>query len=126
METLFASPDKLIAGLLRLVAQGRFPLRRREQARNIEVDLINQRQGLPLRPGTSSTATTPQRRQSTRCMCSEALHIVDRFHIVAKMNKALDEVRAGESRRKAMGGRTPALKKPRWLPLKREENLKTE
>ena len=28
--------------------------------------------------------------------CSEALHILDRFHIVAKMNKALDEVRAGE------------------------------
>ena len=27
--------------------------------------------------------------------CSEALHILDRFHIVAKMNKALDEVRAG-------------------------------
>lgn len=28
--------------------------------------------------------------------CSEALHILDRFHIVAKMNKALDEVRAGK------------------------------
>ncbi len=28
--------------------------------------------------------------------CSEALHILDRFHIVAKMNKALDEVRGGE------------------------------
>ncbi len=26
--------------------------------------------------------------------CSEVLHILDRFHIVAKMNKALDEVRA--------------------------------
>jgi transposase len=26
--------------------------------------------------------------------CSDALHILDRFHIVAKMNKALDEVRA--------------------------------
>jgi transposase len=30
--------------------------------------------------------------------CSEALHILDRFHIVAKMNKALDEVRAEETR----------------------------
>ena len=58
--------------------------------------------------------------------CSEALHILDRFHIVAKMNKALDEVRAGESRRMAMEGRTPVLKKSRWLLLKREENLKTE
>jgi transposase len=42
------------------------------------------------------------------------------------MNKALDEVRAGESRRMAMEGRTPVLKKSRWLLLKREENLKTE
>jgi transposase len=36
--------------------------------------------------------------------CSEALHILDRFHIVATMNKALDEVRAGESRRMALEG----------------------
>jgi len=54
------------------------------------------------------------------------LHILDRFHIVAKMNKALDEVRAGESRRMASEGQTPLLKKSRWLLLKREENLKTE
>src|SRR5260370_25464394 len=58
--------------------------------------------------------------------CSAALHILDRFHIVAKMNKALDEVRAGESRRMASEGRTPLLKKSRWLLLQREENLKTE
>jgi transposase len=58
--------------------------------------------------------------------CSEALHILDRFHIVAKMNKALDEVRAGESRRMAHEGFAPVLKKSRWLLLKREENLKTE
>ena len=58
--------------------------------------------------------------------CSEALHILDRFHIVAKMNKALDEVRAGESRRMAVEGHAPVLKKSRWLLLKREENLKTE
>jgi hypothetical protein len=58
--------------------------------------------------------------------CSESLHILDRFHIVAKMNKALDEVRAGESHRMASEGRTPLLKKSRWLLLKREENLKEE
>ena len=58
--------------------------------------------------------------------CSEALHILDRFHIVAKMDKALDEVRAGESRRLASEGLAPALKKSRWLLLKREENLKVE
>ena len=58
--------------------------------------------------------------------CSEALHILDRFHIVAKMNKALDEVRAGESRRLAREGFLPVLKKSRWLLLKRQENLKTD
>jgi len=58
--------------------------------------------------------------------CSEALHILDRFHIVANMNKALDEVRAGESRRIAFEGRTPVLKKSRWLLLKRGDNLKAE
>jgi len=58
--------------------------------------------------------------------CSEALHILDRFHIVAKMNKAVDEVRAGESRRMAREGFMPVLKKSRWLLLKRQENLKTE
>jgi transposase len=58
--------------------------------------------------------------------CSEALHILDRFHIVANMNKALDEVRAGESRRIAFEGRIPVLKKSRWLLLKRGENLKIE
>src|SRR2546423_5311809 len=58
--------------------------------------------------------------------CSEALHILDRFHIVAKMNKALDEVRAGESRRLAFEGLAPVLKKSRWLLLKRQQNLRTE
>jgi hypothetical protein len=46
---------------------------------------------------------------------------LDRFHIVAKMNKTLDEVRAGESRRMASEGRTPLLKKSRGLLLKREQ-----
>ena len=31
--------------------------------------------------------------------CSEALHILDRFHIIANMNKALDHVRAEETSR---------------------------
>src|ERR1043166_4030988 len=53
--------------------------------------------------------------------CSEALHILDRFHVVAKLNKALDEIRAGESRRIASEGGVPVLKKSRWLLLNREE-----
>jgi transposase len=61
--------------------------------------------------------------KGVRERCSDALHILDRFHIVAKMTKALDEIRAGESRRIAWEGRIPALKKSRWLLLKREEKL---
>ncbi len=55
--------------------------------------------------------------------CSEALHILDRFHIVAKMNKALDKVRAEETGRMQREGRDPVLKKSRWLLLCRSENL---
>jgi transposase len=55
--------------------------------------------------------------------CSQALHILDRFHIVAKMNKALDEVRAAETRRIAQAGYQPLLNKSRWCILKRKENL---
>jgi transposase len=40
-----------------------------------------------------------------RDKCSQALQILDRFHVVAKMNKALDEVRATESRKMAQEGR---------------------
>ena len=65
-------------------------------------------------------------RQVIREQCSEALPILDRFHIVAKRNKALDEVRADESRRMALEGLAPVRKKSRWRLLKREENLKTE
>ena len=45
--------------------------------------------------------------------CSQALHILDRFHIVAKMNLALDDVRAEESNRMRREGRVPVLKKSR-------------
>ena len=55
--------------------------------------------------------------------CSDALHILDRFHIVAKMNQALDDVRADEARRMKQEGFHPILKKSRWLLLKRQENL---
>jgi transposase len=58
--------------------------------------------------------------------CAEALHILDRFHIVAKMNKALDEVRAEETSRMKREGRDPVLKKSRWLLLKRGDNLADE
>jgi len=46
--------------------------------------------------------------------CSEALHILDRFHIVANMNKALDNVRAEETSRMRREGRASFLRKSRW------------
>ena len=54
---------------------------------------------------------------------SQAIHILDRFHIVAKLNKALDEIRASEAKRLARLGYEPILKRGRWCFLKREENL---
>ena len=53
----------------------------------------------------------------------QAVHILDRFHIVARINKALEEVRANEHRRMHAAGREPLLTKARWLLLKRPENL---
>jgi transposase len=61
-----------------------------------------------------------------RQKCSQALHILDRFHIVAKMNKALDEIRAAESRKMAQEGHEPLLKKSRWCVLKRKEHLTSQ
>ena len=55
--------------------------------------------------------------------CTRALNILDRFHVVAKLNLALDEVRAGEARRMVREGYEPVLKKKRWCLLKRPENL---
>ena len=55
--------------------------------------------------------------------CPNALNILDLFHIVAKMNKALDDVRAAEVRRLARDGYEPVLHKTRWCVLKRKANL---
>jgi transposase len=66
----------------------------------------------------------PQRVMETiRAM---SLAFIDPAAHGAKINKALDEIRAGESRLIASEGGVPVLKKSRWLLLKREENLKTE
>lgn len=56
-------------------------------------------------------------------MASQALHVLDRFHIVKKMNKALDEVRATEVKTLKANGLEPVLTKTRWCLLKNRENL---
>lgn len=52
----------------------------------------------------------------------EALNVLDRFHIMAHMSKAIDEIRAAEVKELKARGRDPVLKKARWVLLKRPEN----
>lgn len=61
--------------------------------------------------------------QVIRERIGQAVHILDRYHIVARINKALDVVRAGEHRQMKKDGYEPLLTKSRWLLLKRPENL---
>ena len=54
---------------------------------------------------------------------SGAIHVLDRFHIMQVMNKAIDEVRAEEARQLERDGYQPILKLARCCLLKRPENL---
>lgn len=53
----------------------------------------------------------------------KAVHILDRFHVVKKLNMALDKVRAAEVKQVKGGEYEPVLKHSRWCILKRRENL---
>lgn len=79
-----------------------------------------------------------QRTQQLRFICSDmwkpylkviakkapqALHILDRFHIVSNLNKALNQIRAGEARRLVREGYQDVLKHTKYCFLKRKENL---
>jgi transposase len=80
----------------------------------------------PIQPIRASVFHSSPNLKVLRDQCSEALHILDRFHIMMKMNQALDDVRAEESRRVPREGHEPVLKKSRWLLLKREQNLTSD
>ena len=54
---------------------------------------------------------------------NQAIHVLDRFHIAMHMNKAIDEVRAQETRDLKAKGLAPILTHSRWCLLKRPENL---
>jgi transposase len=77
-------------------------------------------------------------RQSIRFVCSDmwqpylkviaeqlrqAVHVLDRFHIMKKINEAIDEVRRSEAARLKRDGYEEVLKHSRWCLLKRKENL---
>ncbi len=79
-----------------------------------------------------------RRSQALRFICSDmwkpylkvvakkvahAIHVLDRFHIMSHMSKAIDKVRAEEARQLKAKGRVPVLTRTRWLLLKRPENL---
>ena len=53
----------------------------------------------------------------------EAVHVLDRFHVMQKFGKAIDEIRAEEAKRLQRDGYEPVLKRSRWCFLKRPENL---
>jgi transposase len=51
-------------------------------------------------------------------MQTTVLQIMDKFHIMAHINKAIDEVRARETRSLKEKGLDQVLTKSRWLLLK--------
>lgn len=55
-------------------------------------------------------------------MAGQALNILDRFHIMCHMNKAIDKVRATEAKSLKAEGKEPVLTGSRWCLLKRPEN----
>ena len=76
-------------------------------------------------------------RQSIRFVCSDmwqpylkvvaeqlkqAVHVLDRFHIMKKMNEAIDNVRRSEAARLKRDGYEEVLKHSRWCLLKHPEN----
>lgn len=58
-----------------------------------------------------------------KARASQALNILDRFHIMKKFGDALDQVRAGEARQLKADGYEEVLKNSRWCLLKRKANL---
>jgi transposase len=80
----------------------------------------------------------PQRTAALHFVCSDmwppylrvvakkarrARHVLDRFHIMAHLSKAIDDVRAHEVRTLRAQGRAPVLTHTRWLLLTRPANL---
>ena len=79
----------------------------------------------------------PQRSSKLRFVCTDmwkpylqvvaekagqALNVLDRFHIMSHMNKAIDKVRAMEAKTLKAQGKEPILTGSRWCFLKRPEN----
>ena len=83
----------------------------------------------------------PERAAALRFVCSDmwkaylsvvakkagqAIHVLDRFHIVAHLNKAVDKTRAQEVKELKSKGLEPVLTQSRWCFLKRPANLRAK
>ena len=58
-------------------------------------------------------------------MVPNALHILDRFHIMKKFNEAIDQIRRREAKRLEQDGYEPVLNRTRWLLVKQKRNQST-
>lgn len=56
-------------------------------------------------------------------LATQAVNVLDRFHIMAHLSKAIDEVRAKEFKDLRKKGKAAVLSGSRWCLLKRPENL---
>jgi len=54
---------------------------------------------------------------------TEAVHVLDRFHVAQLCNKAVDDIRRGEARKLRARGDVVTLKHTRWVLLKRRTKL---
>lgn len=54
---------------------------------------------------------------------ADAVHVLDRYHIMSHLSKAIDEVRAKEAKALKAKGAEPVLKGTRWCLLKRPSKL---
>ncbi len=64
-------------------------------------------------------------RTAIAARAAQAVHVLDRYHVVATLNKAIDEVRAKEAKELARNHFEPVLKYTRFCFLKRPEKLTT-
>ena len=62
-------------------------------------------------------------RKVIRSRCSQAVHVLDRFHVMQLMSQAIDQTRRDEVRQLRAKGKDAALTKTRWVLLKRKRNL---
>ena len=53
----------------------------------------------------------------------QAIHVLDRLHVMQKLSRAIDQVRAAEVKQLKADGYEEVLKGGRWLLLKRPDNL---